>query len=471
MSRLAAVACATWLCLSSCACDAGQAGTAEDSMEYLSREQLLDPETCKGCHPQHYREWASSMHAYAADDPVFAAMNQRGQRETNGALGAFCVKCHAPMAVSEQATHDGLDLVDVPRKLKGVTCYACHNAISVGDHFNNSLQLADDNSMRAAIDKPIKSPAHAIAYNRLQDSNRRESSELCGSCHDVVVPSGVHLERTFEEYKSSLFGKLAQGFETCAGCHMPGRIGPAAVLAGAPRRTLHEHLWSAVDVALTPFPDTELQRQAVDCELALGTRIRSLDHDGLGTFTVQTETSAGHKQPSGAAQDRRMWLEVIAYDSRENVVFESGHIADGEVVERMPEDPGFDPQLALYRDWIYDDKGSLTHDFWKAAPSSEHPDGYESVTLPVTIDPGLPHVLTARFVIARYREIARMTVRMRLQPIGVDVLQDLVASGDLDASLIAQMPTFTMYGAAQEWRAADASLHSLLPSDLNCPND
>ena len=50
------------------------------------------------------------MHAYAAEDPVFLAMNQRLQRETGGALGDFCVRCHAPMAVREGATRDGLDL-------------------------------------------------------------------------------------------------------------------------------------------------------------------------------------------------------------------------------------------------------------------------------------------------------------------------------------------------------------------------
>ena len=36
----------------------------------------------------------------AMDDPVFIAMNKKGQRETNGALGTFCVNCHAPMAAS-----------------------------------------------------------------------------------------------------------------------------------------------------------------------------------------------------------------------------------------------------------------------------------------------------------------------------------------------------------------------------------
>src|SRR5258708_7450078 len=67
------------------------------------REDLLNPEKCKDCHPKYYQEWSGSMHAYAMKDPVFIAMNKRGQEETKGALGAFCVNCHAPMAVRENA--------------------------------------------------------------------------------------------------------------------------------------------------------------------------------------------------------------------------------------------------------------------------------------------------------------------------------------------------------------------------------
>ena len=63
--------------------------------------ELLNPETCRECHATHYDEWLGSMHAYAAKDPVFLAMNRRGQRETNGSSGPFCVNCHAPMAVRE----------------------------------------------------------------------------------------------------------------------------------------------------------------------------------------------------------------------------------------------------------------------------------------------------------------------------------------------------------------------------------
>jgi hypothetical protein len=281
----------------------------------------------------------------------------------------------------------------------------------------------------------------------------------------------VHLERTFDEYKDSLFGKLESGFETCGGCHMPGRRGRAAALPNAPERTVHEHSWPGVDVALSPFPNEEAQRRAVECELALNTRIRSIDHDGLGTFVVQTETSAGHRQPSGAAQDRRMWLEVVAYDTNEAVVFESGRIEDGELEEKPPSDPDYDPQLTLYRDWIYDADGQPTHQFWEAASSSEHPDGYETLTLPFAIDPTVPHSLSARYMISRHREISRMTVSLRIRPIGMDVLRDLVESRDLDESVIERMPTFTMHGASVEWRPGESTPRSLLPDDLICPLD
>ena len=54
-------------------------------------ETLQDPNTCTECHPKHFQQWSGSMHAYASEDPVFIAMNKRGQRETGNALGDFCV--------------------------------------------------------------------------------------------------------------------------------------------------------------------------------------------------------------------------------------------------------------------------------------------------------------------------------------------------------------------------------------------
>ncbi len=84
-------------------------------------EDLYDSTRCWGCHTDHYEEWASSMHAYAARDPVFLAMNRRAQVETDGALGSLCVGCHAPMALGAEAVN--------------------------GDH-NNPLRLTGDTTLR-----------------------------------------------------------------------------------------------------------------------------------------------------------------------------------------------------------------------------------------------------------------------------------------------------------------------------------
>ncbi len=447
-----------------------KAPAADQDTPQLSREALLDPAQCKSCHPQHYREWASSMHAYASRDPVFVAMNQRGQRETEGALGDFCVRCHAPMAVLEGLTQDGLNLASLPDTMQGVTCYFCHNTIDVGEHFNNGLILADDTTMRGGIPDPVESKAHRSAYSPLHDRNRAESSALCGSCHDVVTPNGVHLERTFLEYKDSLFSKHGPGFETCSGCHMPGRKGQVAQ-GGKSDRIVHEHLFPGVDVALTDFPDREAQRLAVECALALNARIVAILPDGLGGLTVQVETSAGHAQPSGAALDRRLWLELVAYDHEDQVVFESGRIEDGEIEEKLPGEPGYDRQLALFRDWIYDAEGNPVHMFWEAATSPDVPQGYLSLTLPAAVRLNDAHTLEARYQIPRFPSISRITLRLRMRAIGMDVLEDLVASKDLAPELLSEQPTFTLHGAAVEWWASDGMIRSLWPESLTCPDD
>ena len=103
-------------------CSSTDKSPATDATPY-TREKLLNPETCKECHQDHYREWSGSMHAYSSTDPVFRAMNERGQKETKGELGKFCVNCHAPLAVSEGKTEDGTNLDTVAPEFQGITCY------------------------------------------------------------------------------------------------------------------------------------------------------------------------------------------------------------------------------------------------------------------------------------------------------------------------------------------------------------
>lgn len=438
----------------------------------MTLQQLRDPETCKGCHPIHYREWSGSMHAYAARDPVFLAMNRRGQRETHGELGDFCVRCHAPMAVVDKTTTDGLNIEELPDFDRGVSCYFCHNVVGIeGDH-NALLRIANDDTMRGPIRDPIPSAMHRAEYSDLLEDTSNESSAMCGACHDIVTPSGVHLERTYAEYLGGVFSKSASGeppaFDSCVGCHMPGRETPVADVPGAPVRTMHEHLWPGIDVALTEFPHTEAMRSAVeDCQLRLGLSFFTLEVTPPDLFTFQMENSAGHNTPSGATHDRRMWLEFLAYDAQGNLLEQSsGDIADDAIEEHPKGHAEHDPQLLMFRDRLYDRAGKPIHMFWEAEKSAAYPEGYESHALPVATT---TYVEGKHAVVKQYRAAgpdgglpARVTARLRMRPMGLDVLQDLVDSSDLDPAVLTQMPTFT-FGATIEWTPEKGVMKTILP--------
>ncbi|HWO25388.1 MAG TPA: multiheme c-type cytochrome, partial [Kofleriaceae bacterium] len=132
----------------------------------LPIEALQDPSTCAECHPKHYQQWSGSMHAYASDDPVFIAMNRRGQRETGGALGDFCINCHAPMAKQLGITDfASFDPEALPPAARGITCYFCHNVKEVTSEHNNGLVLANDQTMRGGAKDPVDTSAHHSKYD------------------------------------------------------------------------------------------------------------------------------------------------------------------------------------------------------------------------------------------------------------------------------------------------------------------
>jgi hypothetical protein len=413
----------------------------------------MDPETCAECHADHVRDWSGSMHAYAAEDPVFLAMNARGQRETDGALGDFCVRCHAPMAVLTGATTDGLNLSDVATPLQGVTCYFCHSVAEVGGEHNNPLVLSEDLVMRGPFADAVSNEAHASSYSKLHDRDDLASASLCGPCHDIENGHGVSLERTFAEWRASVFAQTPGG-ATCGQCHMrqSQNLVPVAQSAGVFARRYHDHSFPGVDVALTPFPEAEAQREKIQAELE-DTLQTALCVSQFGSIQVIADAvGAGHSWPTGSAQDRRAWFEVIAYAGDE-VVYQSGVVADGEALVDT-----VDPDRWLLRDCLFDDNDHLVHMFWDAK-------SYESHLLPaqVTFDALDPryyqtHVYRSFPRAGLLGEIPdRVTMRVRIQPIGLDVLDDLIESGDLAAEHRAAMPTFDV-GPTVEWTADTAVL-------------
>jgi hypothetical protein len=415
----------------------------------LSQEQLRKPQECAGCHPEQFKEWSGSMHAYAAEDPVFIALNKRMQRETNGAMGDFCVRCHAPVAVADGLTKDGLNVQELDSGHRGVTCYFCHSVESTnGPLHNNPIQLAKDGVMRAAISAPMPVAQHDSAYSPFLDGRNDSSVVPCGSCHDIVLPNGMPLERTFSEWKKSHFA--GAGMKTgCAACHMPGRPGVSANVPNAPMRTIHDHKMAAVDLALTPFPEMAAQRAAVQDILDRSLKAKlcvSPDAGGVKAEVTLRNEVVGHDWPSGASQDRRGWVELVA-ETAGVPTFQSGIVADDQPVE-----PTVDRGL-VRRQRIFDSKDKEVHMFWEAVR-------YESahVLAPVTKDPMDPRFANSE-VVQSYAipgatpERVRMRVRMR--PIDFDLIDDLVASGDLDPAIGKQIVTINLGPTTLEWKQSD----------------
>jgi Cytochrome c554 and c-prime len=402
---------------------------------YFTKDQLMDPQTCKECHQQYYDDWSASMHAYSSDDPLFVAMNQRGQDQAQ--VGTFCVNCHAPMAVKTGKTTDGTNLASLPQSLKGVTCYYCHTvdglldpAADAAPFADDSLHFADDGVMRASFHDPVQNKAHRSAYSSFHDGSKIDSANFCGSCHDVVNGHGAHIERTFAEWNSTVYKDVGAFGNTCGQCHMHKSTGVAANAPGVFVRSLHDHKFPGVDLPLVAIPgadpqQADLQKQAVtdflNTELQTVLCVAGLT-GAASIFVVADNVGAGHSWPSGAAQDRRAWFEIVASVGG-SPIYQSGVVPAGT----DPTDLS-DPDLWLLRDCLLDGDGNLVHTFWGAASS-------DSNTLPgqKTSDPTDPryyqtHVMqtyprTGSKILSAYPDT--VTLKVHLLAFPPDLFDDL----------------------------------------------
>jgi len=425
---------------------AGQSEVIEADQEPLTGAELLDPKRCQPCHPEHYDEWAKSMHAYASEDPVFIALNQKGQRETEGELGDFCVQCHAPVAQRLGLTSDGLNLSALPSYAQGVTCAYCHQVSEVTGEHSNQLTWANDGVMRGPLRTLTGGRAHRSKYSPHLDRSDLSSSDLCGACHDIVTPTGLHLERTYWEWRQTLFNDEDPRYRnTCNDCHMP-----RVQTEGGRRRS--SHLMPAVDVHLTPHPGREEQRDAVLAELryTVLTELCVLVSElGGAELEVTLENiSAGHRFPSGAALDRRVWVELSAWSAEGALLWESGR---GELDQPVSAWGG---DTWLLRDQAFNRLGEPSHSFWELTDVTRG-------TLPGPSPLIAPMPVEDTHVTRAYRfgtdgVVARVELKVWMRPIGLELLQELIEGGDLSAEVLSFSTVLELEGASKIWRPDEA---------------
>jgi len=367
------------------------------------------PEQCAGCHPNHYNEWRSSMHAYAFVDPVFFAMHERGQKETNGKLDQFCTKCHSPIASLTGETPPFFNRVALsPISKHGVQCDVCHTITKINKTVNADFELTPGNTKYGSLANPAANSFHQSAFNAAFDR-----SEICGVCHEVKNDLGAPLEETFSEWsRASLAG---MSFD-CQDCHMSTYAGQAAT-EGPQRDKVHRHYFTGVDVPLVDFPEAALQRQMAE-DLLKKSADLSVAHPETvaagATFklTVMVANkyngvfSAGHNLPSGVTAERQMWIAVVARDQIGRAFYQSGQLdANGDLMDRHSAlNPNADANLTIFRQTMRDESGKEVLFFWQAKtvennlipPLAERAANY-AITLPPNISSEITLEVTLRF--------------------------------------------------------------------------
>ena len=241
-------------------------------LEAFARSAFPSADECRACHEQIYDEWASSSHAYASISPMFHKFEDTINRLSQGTIGYFCLRCHAPVATTMGLRRDQ-PIWDGPRVFReGVTCVACHRVkeaynkpdgerrIEPGTVYDPIYGSADglgieqalkyDDFYKVKTDPRDNGPGQPMHRRSIQFEQLGQSS-FCASCHQVAVKPGIKLEVVWDQYRAS--PAYREGV-TCQDCHMgkvPGKdegysIGPASVISGKvinPERRHSNHVF------------------------------------------------------------------------------------------------------------------------------------------------------------------------------------------------------------------------------------
>ena len=235
----------------------------------------------------------------------------------------------------------------------------------------NGMYIIDNNDVRRGpYNSSEISPPHSFYYSPFT-----KESGICGTCHDVSNPvferdsNGNYapnsfdapadsfnpydmfpVERTYSEWKVSAYntpeGVYAPQFggnidivRTCQDCHMRDITGKGAKTGGAATHDdlgFHDFTGGNTFVPTIinqTFPADAVDPIALDSSIARATYMlqnatsMTLDSyvDGSNhELTVTLTNETGHKLPSGYPEGRRIWLNVQAFDSGDNLIYESG---------------------------------------------------------------------------------------------------------------------------------------------------
>lgn len=302
--------------------DAKPVDAFAEHKKLFAESRFPSASTCRTCHPDHYREWSVSPHAYAQMSPVFNSMHATIVKQTSGSNGDFCIRCHnqvgmnlgEPIFMKNEDRH--------PTSREGITCIVCHRVKNAYGKVSGRFSLVEgdllepvygptgNDELSRVLSEPDK---YRVVTDRDQPGRKIHTeakhffqlsqSGFCGACHDVTLMNGFRLEEAFSEFKNSPSAKRG---ETCHDCHMgrkPGvnagyDIAPAAIVGGVPttprKRTSHMFVgpdYSIIHPGIFPHNSDAAEMATISEWLKFNVKA------GWGTDDFEDKIDEDHKFP------------------------------------------------------------------------------------------------------------------------------------------------------------------------------
>lgn len=278
--------------------------TGDHALGTKSYDDFEVSEVCQSCHNDIYQQWKQSMMSQAFthhwdEIEYFELAVPHGEIDPMyKPVADGCNGCHTPMAflagdVPPQRPEENTRAND------GVNCEVCHSIKSFeGDVPFNFNYASDPGKVKYGPKDGLESPHHIT-----EKIDFMSEAEYCGTCHNEKNPYDVWVKSTQLEWAE---GPYAEQGVTCHQCHMPKAIGQNAKMSES--SLVSQHLFHGAH---------DPGKVASVIEIRMHPSEREVEIDDGVVINVQLfNAKTGHKFPSGSVEDRIVWLDVIATDSK-----------------------------------------------------------------------------------------------------------------------------------------------------------
>jgi hypothetical protein len=278
---------------------------SDDALGTIPYDKFERPAACATCHTDIARQHEQAMMSQAFTHPwdeieYFELAVPHAAKEPKVAgVKAGCNGCHAPLAflagdVPPKKPAEG------SRANESVSCDLCHSVTGFsGDVPVNFNWISSPGKVKQGPRPGVVSPHHETHENPFL-----RSAEFCGTCHNEKNPWGLFVKSTHLEWKEGLHGK---GGIVCQDCHMPPAPGRSARM-GSDLPDMRQHLFHGAH---------DPGKLAGVAEVRIHPETREAEPgDTVKLTAVVVNAKAGHKIPSGSAEERVLWLHVEATDAK-----------------------------------------------------------------------------------------------------------------------------------------------------------